>query len=498
MPPQGQGGGFGQPPQGQQPGYGQQQPAYGQQQPAYGQPQPAYGQQQPAYGQPQPAYGQQQPAYGQQQPAYGQQQPAYGQQQPAYGQQQPAYGQQQPAYGQQQPAYGQQQPAYGQAGRPVFVGAAGAHAQYVQGVAGAADPDRGRRILGLILWILGVLTGLGLNIWIFILPALDSPQSDLILSTMLRAGLIAYIPVLLYLSVPFVIDRYDPEPWWALALVFVWGALMATGVSALINTVNGALFGPLFGVAVSAPIFEEFTKGLAVLGIMVFLRREFDGVVDGIIYATFAALGFAATENVIYYLRGDLAGELQKLFVLRGVLTPWLHPLFTSMTGIGFGLAREHGAGWAKVVFPLMGYTVGVFLHAWWNGLPSIFGAGAFVLNLVMGILLALAFFVIICVLVYRKGKTIRRFLQDEVLIGNLSQEEVNLICSPVGRLQATFSWRGMAGRRFIRAGARLALSKWHTARAMKGQKRTISADFIVPLRQELHRLRQEMMARAR
>jgi RsiW-degrading membrane proteinase PrsW (M82 family) len=477
MPPHGQGGGFAPPPQGQQPGYGQQQPAYGQQQ---------------------PAYGQQQPAYGQQQPAYGQQQPVYGQQQPAYGQQQPAYGQQQPAYGQQQPAYGQQQPAYGQAGRPVFVGAAAAPAQYVQGVAGRSDPDRGRRILGLILWILGVLTGLGLNIWIFILPALSSPQSDVILATMLRAGLIAYIPVLLYLSVPFVIDRYDPEPWWALALVFVWGALMATGVSALINTVNGALFGPLFGVAVSAPIFEEFTKGLAVLGIMVFLRREFDGVVDGIIYATFAALGFAATENVIYYLRGDLAGELQKLFVLRGVLTPWLHPLFTSMTGIGFGIAREHGAGWAKIVFPLMGYTVGVFLHAWWNGLPSIFGEGAFVLNLLMGIILALAFFVIICVLVYRKGKTIRRFLQDEVLIGNLSQEEVNLICSPVGRLQATFSWRGMAGRKFIRAGARLALSKWHTARAMKGQKRTISADFIVPLRQELHRLRQEMMARAR
>ena len=465
MPPQGQGGGFRPPPQGQQPGYGQQQPGYGQQQ---------------------PGYGQQQPGQGQQQPAYGQQQPAYGQQQPAYGQQQPAYGQQQLAYGQQR----QQQ--------PVFVGAAGGTARYVQGVVAAPDPDRGRRILGLVLWFLGVLIGVGLNIWIFIVPAVDSPQSDIILSTMLRAGMVAYIPVLLYLSVPWIIDRYDPEPWWALALVFGWGALMATGFSALINTVNGALFGQLFSVAVSAPIFEEFTKGLAVLGMVVFLRREFDGVVDGIIYATFAALGFAATENVIYYLRGDLAGELQKLFVLRGVLTPWLHPLFTSMTGIGFGIAREHGAAWAKVVFPLLGYTVGVFLHAWWNGLPSIFGEGAFLLNLVMGILLALAFFVIICVLVYRKGKTIRRFLQDEVLIGNLTQEEVNLICSPVGRLQATFSWRGMAGRKFIRAGARLALSKWHTARAMKGQKRTISADFIVPLRQELHRLRQEMMARAR
>ena len=42
-------------------------------------------------------------------------------------------------------------------------------------------------------------------------------------------------------------------------------------------------------------------KGMAVFGVFFFLKREFDGVVDGVIYATFAALGFAATENIIYY-----------------------------------------------------------------------------------------------------------------------------------------------------------------------------------------------------
>jgi hypothetical protein len=66
-----------------------------------------------------------------------------------------------------------------------------------------------------------------------------------------------------------------------------------------------------------------------------------------------------------------------------------------------------------------------------------------------------------------------------------------------VGRLKCTFSWRGATGRNFIRAAARLALSKWHTARAMKGQKRTISADFIVPLREEMRTLRQQLAARA-
>ncbi|MBW2528075.1 MAG: PrsW family intramembrane metalloprotease [Deltaproteobacteria bacterium] len=360
------------------------------------------------------------------------------------------------------------------------------------------DPDKGRRILGLVLWFLGVGIGLLLNLLLFVLPAFASPQAGFILATMLKAAVVAYIPVALYLFIPYIIDRYDPEPWWALALVFIWGAVMATGFSAVINTIMGALFGQFVGSAMSAPIFEELTKGMAIFGMVVFLRREFDGVVDGIIYGTFVAIGFAATENIIYYLRGGLAGQMGELFVLRGILTPWLHPLFTAMTGIGFGIAREHGATWAKLVFPAVCYGVAVFLHAWWNGLPQIFGPGALVLNLIFGILFALAFLLIVMILVWRKGKIIRDHLKDEVLIGNLTQEECDLICSPIGRLKATFSWRGMTGRKFIRAGARLALSKWHTARAMKGQKRTISADFIVPLRQDLARLRAEMEARAR
>ncbi len=439
-------------------------------------------------------------------PPYGH--PGGGQPPHGYGGGQPPHGYgggQPPQHG--QPVFGGGQPQHGQ---PVFGGHAAQPQHYVQQVhqqavrAAAPDPDRGRRILGFVLWGLGVFVGLILNIIIFIIPAIASPHAGFLMSTMMKAAVVAYIPVALYLFVPWVIDRYDPEPWWALLLVFVWGALMATGFSALINTIVGAIFGSFVGSAMSAPIFEEATKGMAILGVMVFLRREFDGVVDGIIYATFVAIGFAATENIIYYLRGGLEGAKQagsvgagmaQIFVLRGILTPWLHPLFTAMTGIGFGLAREHGSTWAKLVFPFLGYCVGVFLHAWWNGLPQIFGSAALVLNLVFGILFALAFFLIICFLVWRKGRIIRRFLHDEVLIGTITAEECDLICSPIGRLRALFSWRGMTGRKFIRAGARLALSKWHTARAMKGQKHTISADFIVPLRQELAQLRQEMEA---
>jgi protease PrsW len=376
---------------------------------------------------------------------------------------------------------------------PQFLGSAAAPGAGQPGP--LPDPDAQRRKIGLVLTIVGCLIGALLYILVFIIPAVRSPNFGDYIALMAKAAIVAYFPVFLYLLVPYIVDRYDPEPWWALAGVFLWGATFATGVSAVINTVNGALFGEFFGSAVSAPIVEEATKGMAILGMVIFLRREFDGVVDGIIYGTFVAIGFAATENIIYYTRfGKNMGEI---FILRGVLTPWLHPLFTAMTGIGFGLGREHGSEWGKYVFPIGGYMIGVFLHAWWNGLPQLF-PGAFLLNLVVGILMALSFFVLVCLLVYRKGRTIKEFLKDEVLVGTMTQEEFELITSYGGRLKARLSWRGKAGADFVAAGARLALSKWHTARAMKGQKQTVSMDFIVPLRQELARLRQEMAVNAR
>ena len=77
--------------------------------------------------------------------------------------------------------------------------------------------------------------------------------------------------------------------------------------------------------------------------------------------------------------------------------------------------------------------------------------------------------------------------------MGNLTPWELDLITSPVGRIKATFSFGGSAGRQFIDAAARLALSKWHTGRATMGRKMTVSADMIYPLRQDIFRLRGEV-----
>src|SRR5690606_26128329 len=96
---------------------------------------------------------------------------------------------------------------------------------------------------------------------------------------------------------------------------------------------------------------------------------------------------------------------------------------------------------------------------------------------------------VIIVVLVRRRGRIIRENLLDEVALGTIDRGELDLVCSAFGIIKSRMR-HGATGAEFVRATARLALSKWHTARAMDTNQRTFSMDFIVPLRQRISELR--------
>jgi RsiW-degrading membrane proteinase PrsW (M82 family) len=369
------------------------------------------------------------------------------------------------------------------------------------------DPEATRRGIGIALYVLGMAIGGLLLVLLLFFPALLSRRAEVELTSLLLGAVFALPMLVVYLWVPWIVDRYDPEPAWALAMTLAWGAIAACGFSALVNTTVhevgdaalGAGLGEVLSACISAPIVEEGTKGLAVFFMFYFMRREFDGVVDGVIYATFAALGFAAVENVLYYSNAYKAELLQhdegaflRTFLVRGILAPWGHPLYTSMTGIGFGVARETNKAWLKWLAPMLGYVFAMFLHSMWNTAATVSG-DLVALMLPLWLLFVLGFFGLVLHLVARKGRIIRDHLRDEVLMGNLTYWELELVTSPIGRWRATFAWGGAAGRRFIDAAARLALSKWHTGRATQGRKLTVSADMIFPLRQELAKLRAEV-----
>jgi len=362
-------------------------------------------------------------------------------------------------------------------------------------------PDRSRRRLGAALFAIAIVGGLLLNAQFFGIEIFGSKRPPAVMANAMLAGAVpAFAMLLVYLPVPSVLDRFDPEPWWCVLMAFLWGAIVATGVAGFANafvhlhvaTAYGPRAGQLAATLISAPVSEEIMKGMVVLGFFVFLRREFDGVVDGIVYAIFSALGFAAVENVSYYARAALEGQdvFASTFVLRGIVAPWGHPLYTSMTGIGIGLARESHSAALRVAGPIVGLALAIVLHATWNYVPNL-GADVFLVSLLFWFAFVGVFSIIVVALVVRKGRTIRAYLRDEVLVGNMSQAELALVTSAFGSARTYFMPKGALRRKFIRATARLALCKWHTARAMKGKKRTFSIDFIAPLRAEMKRLRE-------
>jgi RsiW-degrading membrane proteinase PrsW (M82 family) len=376
-------------------------------------------------------------------------------------------------------------------------------ALFSSSTAGLDDPYRTRKWVGFGIWLVGQGVGGLLFLLLFgILPLLSGDAASAFLSMAIGAVL-AFPAMFVYLTFPRLLDRYDPEPMYALFLALSWGALAACGFSAFINSVGGELVGAFttpqigeaFGVVVSAPLVEEFWKGIMVVGIAYFLKSEFDGVVDGVIYATFVAIGFAATENVLYYGRALAADDLGFTLIIRGIIAPWGHPLYTSMTGLAVGYAREQTNTAMKFILPVVGYMGAVMLHAMWNGsglVCDLYGAPyVFFLLLPLWLLFVGAFVVMVMVLVRRRGRMIRENLVDEVALGFLTQAELDLVTSAFGGLVA-FTRRGRKGTEFVRAVARLGLSKWHTARAMKGSKNTVSMDFILPLRARIKKLRDE------
>jgi RsiW-degrading membrane proteinase PrsW (M82 family) len=362
------------------------------------------------------------------------------------------------------------------------------------------DPDKTRRQVGLGMLVVSSLFGLVLLLIFVLLPPLASDNPMHAYGSMLLGATLALPAGLVYLLIPRTFDRYDPEPWYALVGCLMWGGICAAAFSIPINTCVMSLGSEALGAVVSAPFVEEFWKGIGIVGVFYFLHREFDGIVDGIIYATFIALAFAITENVIYYARGaeQGMGMLAVTVFFRGIMSPWLHPLFTAMTGMGFGIARETKLGWVKFLAPIGGYCVAVLLHMTWNGSATLSAStdgGAKWLFFILypgWILLVIGFFISLFFLVKRRGRILREYLLDEVALGTITQSELDLVCAPFGRLRA-HRRHGLAGANFVSAIARLSLSKWHVSRAYATNTRTLSWDFIVPLRQEIAHLRRTL-----
>lgn len=180
------------------------------------------------------------------------------------------------------------------------------------------------------------------------------------------SGIIA--PAVFWSGYFYYKDRFHPESFRNLGITYIFGLATAfaciqffrllplIGIpedpSVIMDTNRLQFFFYSLGVT---GLVEEFFKMLPFLFI-IYKFRAFDEKIDGIIYASTIALGFASYENFRYlaYLDGfELFG--------RAFASPLTHTIFASIWGYTIGTARISNKSILKAT--LIGVTLAALVH---------------------------------------------------------------------------------------------------------------------------------------
>lgn len=308
----------------------------------------------------------------------------------------------------------------------------------------------------------------------------------------LAIGMVAAVlPVPLLVASFMWLDRYEPEPTTYLAFCFIWGAFVAALAAYGGNTGMAAVFSwaglPRDLVAVLvAPVIEESMKALGPVLLLIFTvrrhRRTFNGIVDAIVFFGLSATGFAMSENVLYlggygYAagadKGGVAGGLTgviAVFIGRIPLSGFAHPLFTSMTAVGIGIAIRSTERRVRWIAPIAGLLAAMLLHGSWNLMATIAQATGHPQVLLYGyfsVMMPIFFGMVGLAMWLRsaEGRLTQTALGGYVSLGWLSPPEVASLAS-MGRRRSARAWAkrvagepGSAGMRgFQLAATQLAL----------------------------------------
>ncbi|MFB7496138.1 PrsW family intramembrane metalloprotease [Streptomyces sp. NPDC056161] len=322
---------------------------------------------------------------------------------------------------------------------------------------------------------------------------------------------LAVLPVPLLLAVFRWLDRVEPGPWRNLLFAFAWGACAAALIAIVANSfatkwIATATADPsnanTLGATVIAPVVEESAKAAAVLLVFLFRRRNFTGIIDGMVIAGVAATGFAFTENILYLgtafgtdqLTGDrgITSVTAATFFVRVVMSPFAHPLFTVLTGIGFGFAARAAdrRQVRRVLLPLCGLLPAMGMHALWNG-SSAFGRYGFFV--VYAVFMVPVFGLLTWLAVWtrqRELRTVREELPAYVCAGWLGPAEPFALGSMGARRLA----RDYAGHHLGKQAARAVAQYEVYATSLaflrqRGRRGRAGADFVVRERELLAEL---------
>jgi len=156
---------------------------------------------------------------------------------------------------------------------------------------------------------------------------------------------LALVPALLWLAFFYLQDVREPEPKTLVLAVFLLGALLARAIGIpivddLFHTASWFSAGTLFHI-LGAILVTGFTQQFLIFAAVrysVYSSKEFDERVDGVVYATAAALGYATMVNLHYVIQSgglDLASGIFRITITAMALAS-----FGGLTGFFLGRCK--------------------------------------------------------------------------------------------------------------------------------------------------------------
>ncbi|MCH8076210.1 MAG: PrsW family intramembrane metalloprotease [SAR324 cluster bacterium] len=194
-------------------------------------------------------------------------------------------------------------------------------------------------------------------------------MSDFLLYT-----LAAVAPGIFWLIVIYLGDRVEPEPTRLVIWTFIAGGFFSFLGAIMVWAFQSTLFGDsvtALDVVVFAPIIEEPAKLIVCIFFLNWIGDEFDEPMDGIVYASAVALGFATFENMFYVSVfssrfGIGSDSWWDLVGLRALLTVPSHALASAVWGFALGRAR-FAPEKARAGIIVLGLVGGIVLHGIFN-----------------------------------------------------------------------------------------------------------------------------------
>lgn len=323
-----------------------------------------------------------------------------------------------------------------------------------------------------------------------------------LLVTWQASAVVMVFPALVPLSIVWVavhwLDRWEPEPPLLLALCFMWGSgasILGTLVvgnfltEVAASTVARDINLEAFSLLVQGPLVEEVMKAVGVVLVLLIAWREVHGLLDGFVYAAMIGSGFAFTENIVYFASSGSTGlDFVWLLVVRGILSPFAHVVFTGAIGLALGWAAKRREPLHFVVAGIVGTVLAVALHSMWNGgslyLLPLMGVDpndpfAWIISYgVFQLPLFLAFSYVLVQLQYQDQEIIRVRLGEYRRAGWFTASEVRMISNWSDR-RAALKWSKQqspevhkALQAFVQDATKLAFAREHASNDKRDRER--------------------------